>query len=565
MVLRARIRPFARRAAFPAALGALLVPAVAGTATADAAKRKKKRYPVVTSVTPLSANVGDTITIRGKNFKRGKNKNTVVFKRDGARAIFVKTTLATARQIRVTVPDTLRPFMDENVATRYRLRIFSQRFGKKFTANSKSPMITALPKPVTTAPGGSTGTGSGAGAGGGSTVTPGSPTPPPPPPPPPPAPRVCQGDEDHDLLDAALENNLGLDACNPDSDGDTVPDGYEYKSAIDLNDDEYQDPNTTLPYPGKRPYPNALDKDADVDHDGDSLTLLEEYRLWHRYGNRTTLQNLVYSAGEAYSLSTRDSTGRRRPFEDAATYQKHIDFLEWADDEGYNPVMLADAFPWHDEDNQNLYDIRDMNRVNGVEPWDPANGIDWLNPTADTPPLILGYSRGEQYYYDLDRDGWLSDDERDEDADGLTNYDESHGRLTAAYWNGCYTQETPYKVVYAGTDLTDPDSDDDGVRDGADDQDHDDIPNVMELSRNAASGYADWDVNKGTCHVRAKLLEPPPSDPEATPVVHPGAYGRVNPFNPCLPFEWSRTCDRHPGINGASAPFDGSPVWIALQ
>ena len=38
--------------------------------------------------------------------------------------------------------------------------------------------------------------------------------------------------------------------------------------------------------------------------------------------------------------------------------------------------------------------------------------------------------------------------------------------------------ETPFHVTYAGTDIVDADSDGDGVRDGADDQDHDDIPNV---------------------------------------------------------------------------------------
>ena len=72
-----------------------------------------------------------------------------------------------------------------------------------------------------------------------------------------------------------------LDPCKADTDGDGVEDGYEYQSARDLNDDEHQDPNTYLPYPEKRPYPNALDgTDGDTDHDGDSLTLLEEYGLW---------------------------------------------------------------------------------------------------------------------------------------------------------------------------------------------------------------------------------------------------------------------------------------------
>ena len=43
----------------------------------------------------------------------------------------------------------------------------------------------------------------------------------------------------------------------------------------------------------------------------------------------------------------------------------------------------------------------------------------------------------------------------------------------------------------SGTNPSTRTSDGDGVRDGADDQDHDDIPNVMELSRIAASGLDD--------------------------------------------------------------------------
>ena len=77
MELRARTHHFARLAAFSAAAAALLA-LVAGPATADAAKAKK-RYPVVSSVTPMDAKVGDTISIKGRYFVRGRNKNTVVF------------------------------------------------------------------------------------------------------------------------------------------------------------------------------------------------------------------------------------------------------------------------------------------------------------------------------------------------------------------------------------------------------------------------------------------------------------------------------------------------------
>ena len=116
------------------------------------------------------------------------------------------------------------------------------------------------------------------------------------------------------------------------------------------------------------------------------------------------------------------------------------------------------------------------------------------------------------------------------------------------------TIEKPYYVEYAGTDLADADSDGDGVRDGADDKDHDDIPNLMELSRYAASHCFD-----GKSRVHARLDDLDPKAPR-----HPDAYGRVNPFNPCLPAIWSRTCTTHPNED-TGAPFDDSPNWWSLN
>ena len=52
-----------------------------------------------------------------------------------------------------------------------------------------------------------------------------------------------------------------------------------------------------------------------------------------------------------------------------------------------------------------------------------------------------------------------------------------------------------------------------------------------------------------------------PADPDSN---HPTAYGRVNPFNPCLPATFSRTCPRYHNSE-TGAPFDGSPNWHSLQ
>jgi IPT/TIG domain-containing protein len=79
-------------------------------ASANAAS-KGSAYPVITSVSPQKLGVGDVMTITGKNFRKGKNKNTVVFKRDGGRAVFVKAPDATPTKIGVTVPAKLLPFM----------------------------------------------------------------------------------------------------------------------------------------------------------------------------------------------------------------------------------------------------------------------------------------------------------------------------------------------------------------------------------------------------------------------------------------------------------------------
>jgi hypothetical protein len=151
----------------------------------------------------------------------------------------------------------------------------------------------------------------------------------------------------------------------------------------------------------------------------------------------------------------------------AAGYDKQAVFVNWTAAAGYRTVMLQD--PWfHPATEWTPFKLFDLNR-------DDAENDEELNH-FDREVL------GEPGY------GWLSDDERDEDADGLSNYDELHGRMQPACWNSCYADEPPSHVAYQGTSAVDADTDGDGVLDGADDQDHDDVPNVMELSRIMASG-----------------------------------------------------------------------------
>jgi hypothetical protein len=251
-----------------ALLAVLLVPASA------MAKSTKRTYPVIKKVTPLKIAVGDKLTIKGTGFKAGKGKNTVVFKRDGKPAVFVKSGLSTKKKIYVTVPDKLAAFLGSDsegaaVPTRFRLRVLASRFSKHFTSAKLSPVV--KPKPGSANPAGTY--------------------------------QECQtkakatpdADADADGLPNGTELAYAVDPCNADSDGDSVSDAYEYWSALDLN-------GRAHPYPGKAPYPNPLDgSDTDIDFDGDGLTLKMEYQAWAYTGRP---QPLSYSDGDPYTGGT---------------------------------------------------------------------------------------------------------------------------------------------------------------------------------------------------------------------------------------------------------------------
>ena len=297
MTSLARIRPSLRRAAFVAALGALMVPATAGAAVhAEAsAKKKKAKLPVVTRVTPMQVSIGQKLEIRGRYFRRGRNKNTVVFKRkrrqghlrQGRRRH--RQAAAADRAQRSSRPRSPRA-NGARVPTRFRLRVLAKKFGKRFTKASRSPIVgpELPPTPAATQRAAADGD--------------------------------CDGDGDQErrrdgrrrrshrrqhraeLQDRPLQGRLGRGRRQ---------DGYEIQSARDLNDDEYQIAQSVLPYPEKRPYPNALFADSGTDYDGDSLTLGEEFALWSAYRDHAGLDPLIYSDGNQYSLYDRDGAGHR--------------------------------------------------------------------------------------------------------------------------------------------------------------------------------------------------------------------------------------------------------------
>src|SRR3954471_24562373 len=136
MVLRPRTRLQLRRAVLTAALGALVVPATAGAAT---------KAPVISKVTPKGANVGNKLTITGKNFRRGKAKNSVLFRRDNGKSLFVKADLSTDKKLFVVVPKALEKYMAETdgkpVPTRFRIKVLATKLSRAFTSVKSSPLI----------------------------------------------------------------------------------------------------------------------------------------------------------------------------------------------------------------------------------------------------------------------------------------------------------------------------------------------------------------------------------------------------------------------------------------
>jgi hypothetical protein len=368
-----------RRILFGLALLATAVLAFAGSASAAS------KAPVIKTISPLRLKVGQKVTITGKNFLKGKNKNKVFFLRVGrAGAVWARAEKASTKKIVVTVPATLQKLLPANgSATRFQLRVLTKRFGSP-SRSSRSPLISGSPSSVS-------GGGGGAGSAGSASVT---------------GPTTGVGgctpnfadpnaDTDGDLLPDALEHSIGTDPCAKDTDGDGVEDGYEYYAAKDLN-------SNALPYPAKMPYPNALNADYNTDYDGDGLTNGDEFTLWAKYGGHSLPLN--------YSDGKQTTVPQSAPAGDCATT------LGWSLDDNCDG-QLNDGE--RDADGDGL--------SNWAESHGPLYDATWWGKVYNIPPekdypVVFGPTKMTDP--DTDGDG-VVDGLDDQDHDGFNNEFES--------------------------------------------------------------------------------------------------------------------------------------------
>jgi hypothetical protein len=488
-----------------------VVPTTAGAATT----------PKVTSVAPLNLKIGQTLTIKGSGFVPGKNRNTVVFKASGQRAVFVKAASATKTRLVVKVPAKLAPFLKvkagKATATRFQLRVLAKKLSKAYTSAKASPTIApaaAAATPAAPAPAKKPATSA-------ATVVPATPAAAPATPA---APAVanCDGDgqadsvdtdDDNDLLSDTVERQIGTGGCDADSDDDGMEDGWEYQSAKDFNREscpaaEYPTACAgAKPYPYKRPYTNPLFDDAGIDYDGDYLPAGLEYRMWKAH-TPNTLTNMWYSDGQMSSQDSDPTDGCVGLTEAPVT--GHVD-----------------KYP------------------SGVKAYPTIT--DAVNQTNFT--YSYGWLYGHQEYsLDVDTSGLnvgcLSDDERDEDGDFLSNAQEANLFMTGPNYVAKLFKEPFFKNVYAGTDVLDRDTDGDNIVDGMDDQDHDDFWNVEEIKRGSESSV---EIKKPDGTDDDTL--PDPSDAFDTGK-RTGLW--VDPYNPCLPAIHANHCPDGLLLDGAA-------------
>jgi hypothetical protein len=361
--------------------------------------------------------VGEKLTILGKHF-RGKSKTRIFFLRQGGGVTSAKPEYGTKSRLVVTIPDTLTPLLRGTGKTRFQIRLLTTSFGTP-TKKGKSPLI------------GPASVDGGGGGGGGGSGNPGD--------------GDCDGDgiknklesdDDNDLIPDATEvGTTHTDPCKADTDGDGVSDGYEWQSAKDMNDTTpFNTPDAALPYPGKKPWPNPLDpSDKGTDHDGDGLSMSDEFQLFKFYGGNKLPLN--YSDGLQASRNVLAPTAPVRYYMDM----------------NGDGILSDDE---RDADGDNLGNWDEAYGRMTAKWWDAVYDGQGGAPNEKHYPNVMtgaGLDWIETSMVDPDSDGdHVNDGADDQDHDGLSNAFEIE---RPPFWNWIYVSIGPANA-HPGTPLT---------------------------------------------------------------------------------------------------------------
>lgn len=416
--------------AFVLLTGALLL--LVGSPAADAATKASasaSKRPEISSIRPKKAELGDTLTITGTRFTKGEDKNRIYFRR-GRKVVFVRADGLSSRTIKVRVPGRLVQIMgDRNGEIRtstFNFRVKNSTYlSRRWTRRIR--LSVAAPDPV---------------------------------------------DCDRDGLVNEIERQVGTEPCEPDSDGDTLSDFFEYESASAWNGGSYPYPRL---YPGKRPIPNPTKADTDgdgttddvEDTDGDLLTAAAEqdltaaaFRAPRCSGGDGLFLNDLTRARPYYNDGRADSDGDRMA-DGAGVRDKTFNYMgENLDCDGWVPAMNVMIIPAAEDEEDSdtssedepdrFLTLRDPSLCPAGSTSSEYGGSCLFNLTAPGAAAFVQCRTSPPSRAELQNWAWLDN-----------------------------AAEVRQMGVYG--DPVDPDQDGDLVPDGCDDTDHDGWPNALEV------------------------------------------------------------------------------------